>query len=161
MVFFRTNAFPRFLAPMKTAPRTLGRYFTHRGLTSIRGLVLDFKLPIYQGFWPMISGHSRGADFRVDPSKSPCFIRFSAIYDPFGTPIFSRIFPSIFQSGSHHGIHGSLVVCDASDHGWNADPFSTPRHLKSYEKGPRVPLLMGRLPPGAGLFAPTNEILPV
>jgi hypothetical protein len=35
-------AFAGFLALMKTAPRTLGRYFTHRGLTSIRGLVLDF-----------------------------------------------------------------------------------------------------------------------
>jgi hypothetical protein len=67
MVFFRTNAFPRFLAPMKTAPRTLGRYFTHRGLTSIRGLVLDFKLHIYRGFRAMISGHFGGDQFRGDP----------------------------------------------------------------------------------------------
>jgi hypothetical protein len=61
---FRKNAFPQFLAPMKTAPRTLGRYFTHRGLTSIRGNVLDFKLPIYQGFSVPIFGISPARHFR-------------------------------------------------------------------------------------------------
>jgi hypothetical protein len=64
---------------MKTAPRTLGRYFTHRGLTSIRGNVLDFKLPIYQGFRAPGSEHFPGAAFRADPLKSPCFTVFFAI----------------------------------------------------------------------------------
>jgi hypothetical protein len=48
---------------MKTAPRTLGRYFTHRGLTSIRGLVLDFKLHIYRGFRALNFGISGAMHF--------------------------------------------------------------------------------------------------
>jgi hypothetical protein len=35
---------------------------------------------------------SRADGFRADPPKSACFIEFYAIYGPFGTPIFSRIF---------------------------------------------------------------------
>jgi hypothetical protein len=37
-------------SPLYDALQNRGRSTTHRRLTSIRGLVLDFKLPIYQGF---------------------------------------------------------------------------------------------------------------
>jgi hypothetical protein len=59
----------------------------------------------------MISGHSRRAGFRADPHKSPCFIGFSPDLGTFFDPIFRSIFPTHFQSGSHHGIYGS-VVCE-------------------------------------------------
>jgi hypothetical protein len=64
---------------MKTAPRTLGRYFTHRGLTSIRGNVLDFKLPIYQGFSGPVFGHFPASVLElmlVRPFVSATFLQF-------------------------------------------------------------------------------------
>jgi hypothetical protein len=58
------------------ALQSRGRYFTHRGLTSIRGNVLDFRLHIYRGFRAMISGISGAHAFRGDPPKSLCFRDF-------------------------------------------------------------------------------------
>jgi hypothetical protein len=93
---FRRNAFPGVLTSMGEPLQLLGRYFTHRGLTSIPGNVLDFKLLVYKGFWPMISGHSRRAGFRAIPIKVPVSLGFLQFRTLFGPPILSRFFTPFF-----------------------------------------------------------------
>jgi len=64
---------------------------------------------VYQGFWVTIFVISPGQGFLAIARGTPILLGFSAIYDPFGTPIFRQIFHH-FPSGSHRGTYGSLVV---------------------------------------------------
>jgi hypothetical protein len=89
------KSFARFLAPMKKAPRTLGRYFTHREPKMHVCNVLDFKLHIYRGFRAMISEISPALDFGAILLKAPVSLGFLQFRSRLG-PHFKVDFLSLF-----------------------------------------------------------------
>jgi hypothetical protein len=53
---------------------------------------LDFKLPVYKGFWAMVSGIPGALDFGAILLKAAVSLGFLRFRTLFGTPIFSQIF---------------------------------------------------------------------
>jgi hypothetical protein len=84
---------------MKTAPRTLGRYFfTHRRLTSIPGNVLDFSGPKYQGFLSDDFRDCPGDAFPTIARETPVLLAFLRFRTLFGPPILSRFFTPFLRA---------------------------------------------------------------